>query len=510
MKVMRRWCVWVLLVGSLVLALPGAAQSSWEVLVYNDYMAHFGVIIAVSGEGSRMIQLPDMPFPPSAGVETDPTSISTTDASLSPDGRWLAVVHAARDGSVARLLIADVLNGACCWFYQSLPVVYAIDLGDFDPTSTRLALSYVGEGADGEPFVGGMAIIPPQLLEDTAAQTVPMTLQTPLLPDLPAGVWARMGRWLDDGIRFSPNCYACDGGFMGEYSIWNPDTNIFIAHSGEFFTGFGERLDATGEMIVAGNDTNYVSGTEMGMFPPSNVIRYTPGGMIDGPDARVVFADPRLLDISEVHWVLDGQAVLIVSPEPYWVLLYRDGTVREIGGVLGHYFFAGTPDGWLTRSGDEEGNITLWHWTETGNIQVAIYGAGADTRLLRAALLGTRLPQPPPAFPVVLPPDPRQLLNLQPPPPAAVNPCSGAPPSRLMVGRQGRVTPGDPNRVRSEPGLTNTTVLGQIPGGGYFMVMDGPVCDASTGINWWLVSYGALTGWTAEGQGDAYFVEPAF
>src|SRR5690606_29098321 len=130
-------------------------------------------------------------------------------------------------------------------------VVHAFDLGGFDPTSTRLALSYVGEGTNGEPFAGGMAIIPPQVDERAVAQIIPMTQQVPLLPDLPAGIWARMGRWEADGIRFAPNCYACDGGFIGEYSLWNPDTNIFIAHSGEFFTGFGERLDSTGEMIVA-------------------------------------------------------------------------------------------------------------------------------------------------------------------------------------------------------------------------------------------------------------------
>lgn len=504
----RLLLVWVVIAVSLITTAPGSAQGQWEVLAYTDFMGHFGRILAVAADGSRVIDTPNIPVAtlpdlPAGGY------YMTTDASLSPDGRWLAVVHAVSDGSAAELMIADVQRGVCCWSYRPLPVVYAFDLGGFDPTSTRLALSYVGEGTNGEPFTGGMAIIPPQFDESAVPQVVPMGFERPLLPELPAGVWARMGRWEADGIRFAPNCYACDGGYMGEYAIWHPDTNTFSAHSGEFFTGFGERLISTGEMIFAGYDTDYVSGTEMGMFPPSNVIRYSAAGTLDEESSYVVFADPRLLDIRSVHWVLDGRAVLIVTLEGYWVLLYRDGTVREIGGVRGHRFFTGTPDGWLTRSGDEEGSNTLWHWTETEKVLVDSYGSGADIRVLHLMPMEQNLSRQPQGFPFWPPPSPEQMLTLQAPPISAEETCPGAPPSRLLVARQARVTPGDPNRVRSAPSLTGTSILGQIPGGSYFMVMDGPVCDTSAGIVWWLVHYGDLAGWTAEGQGNTYFLEPA-
>jgi len=74
------------------------------------------------------------------------------------------------------------------------------------------------------------------------------------------------------------------------------------------------------------------------------------------------------------------------------------------------------------------------------------------------------------------------------------------------VNHQGRVLPGAANNLRSAP-TTNSQLLGQIPGGGVFSVLEGPSCD-QTGIAWWRVTYQNLTGWTGEGQGDTYWVEP--
>jgi hypothetical protein len=83
--------------------------------------------------------------------------------------------------------------------------------------------------------------------------------------------------------------------------------------------------------------------------------------------------------------------------------------------------------------------------------------------------------------------------------------CPGFMPSRLVVGGQGRVTPGSPNRLRSAP--ATGTILMNIPGGGIFDVLEGPVCT-SNGIAWWRVNYDGTIGWTGEGQGTTYWVEP--
>lgn len=93
-----------------------------------------------------------------------------------------------------------------------------------------------------------------------------------------------------------------------------------------------------------------------------------------------------------------------------------------------------------------------------------------------------------------------------PPPPPT---CQLA--NRLTVGGQGRVTPGLPNVVRSAPGTqstgANSVVIGQIPGGGVFSVLGGPQCGTDRRW-WWLVNYNGTVGWTGEGEGSTYWVEP--
>lgn len=92
-------------------------------------------------------------------------------------------------------------------------------------------------------------------------------------------------------------------------------------------------------------------------------------------------------------------------------------------------------------------------------------------------------------------------------------PPSCALPTRLTIGGVARVTPGDPNVLRSAPGTrstgANSVVIGSIPGGGAFTVNGGPVCG-SDGRWWWYVNYNGQVGWTAEGDGASYtyWLEP--
>ena len=68
--------------------------------------------------------------------------------------------------------------------------------------------------------------------------------------------------------------------------------------------------------------------------------------------------------------------------------------------------------------------------------------------------------------------------------------------------------PGLPNAVRNAPGTgSGSVVIGEIPGGGGFSVISGPQCG-NDGRTWWQVNYSGVTGWTAEGEGGAYWVEP--
>jgi uncharacterized protein YraI len=83
--------------------------------------------------------------------------------------------------------------------------------------------------------------------------------------------------------------------------------------------------------------------------------------------------------------------------------------------------------------------------------------------------------------------------------------CPGAPPIRLLVGQPGRVTPGAANNMRDIPS-TGGAKVGSIPGEAVFDVVGGPQC--ADGYTWWRVSYQGTTGWTANGAGDEYWVEP--
>lgn len=86
--------------------------------------------------------------------------------------------------------------------------------------------------------------------------------------------------------------------------------------------------------------------------------------------------------------------------------------------------------------------------------------------------------------------------------------CPNALPSRLIAGSYGRVMPYPelPNRIRSAPNYGGA-VLGHIPAGATFYIISGPNCADNTA--WWQVSYNGITGWTAEGSGPVYWLEPA-
>ncbi len=94
----------------------------------------------------------------------------------------------------------------------------------------------------------------------------------------------------------------------------------------------------------------------------------------------------------------------------------------------------------------------------------------------------------------------------EPPPsdPVTYN-CPGAPPLRLAVGGQGQVTPGLPNKLRSQPSISGAQI-GTLEEGTVFSVVGGPHC--ADGYTWWKVSAGGVEGWTASGSGGEYWVAP--
>jgi hypothetical protein len=84
--------------------------------------------------------------------------------------------------------------------------------------------------------------------------------------------------------------------------------------------------------------------------------------------------------------------------------------------------------------------------------------------------------------------------------------CEGTQPSRLTPNTLARVAEATiPNNVR-DAASTAGTLVGQIPGGATFTVIQGPVC--ADGYAWYEIQFGDLIGWTAEGTSDTYWLEP--
>ncbi len=476
-----------------------AQDDNWTMTLFMDMSMPSGYVLNVTPTTNQ--QIGDILHFPAAS-----SSFKANNARLSPDGRYLAVTMWDQNTGVASpIFVADLHNNVCCFLFPPpINFLLAVDLGNFDPSSHLLAYSYVGSDVENGEQHGGIAVVDvTSPNEDSTVYNISMAAVTAGMTRFSGGAWAKMGAWGANGIEFFPNCYACEGVFQGEYALWNPLANTTQEYSGKFFNGFGDTLAATGEMVWVERNDNYPGEPTDGPFPPPNVVRYSPSGSPNDPTAGIIFSDSNILNVGKAYWVQGGQAVLVVAPsDQHWVLVSRDGSRREMPHQLGTYFIAGTPTGWLFEAGNEEGSYEFYSYNADTDTTTLVGGYGGQDRpiVVSNPQMGTN------------PARVTGLFGLLPPgigPGSAATPapqCTGFMPSRLVVGQQGRVTPGISNRIRNQPGLSST-ILGQMPAGAVFDVLEGPVCDAA-GIAWWRVRFGAVEGWTAEGQGSDYFTEP--
>jgi len=104
------------------------------------------------------------------------------------------------------------------------------------------------------------------------------------------------------------------------------------------------------------------------------------------------------------------------------------------------------------------------------------------------------------------------ITDSTPPPPIPTPtpyPPGQCPPTHPTVFEPGelvQVSPGPPNNLRATPSV-NGRVLGVLPAGTMVTVLSTPVCV--DGFNWYNVQYTHGSGWTAEGDGTEYWLQPA-
>ena len=518
---MNHRSIWLLLS---ILALGMAGVTGWaqpaarEVALYTervDASGRHGEVLFVGDDGT----LSAVPVPPAFYPLGYPDNYQLTELALSPDGTKLAgVFYPAMGGNALPVMIADLTLGACCVVLASpLAQVYAYDLAGFSPDGTQIALSYVGESGSGaDPFTGGMLVA--DVASGAVVQMTDMAAAMAGRGEAGPAAWALMGDWTDIGVQWAPNCYACEGAFEGEYSLWMPAKSSFLPSSGVYFSPFADTLAGTGETLYAGQSPAYPVSPDPAMIPIPNVIQYLPAGTLPTfaalGTAPVVFFDPATLDLGEgARWVSNGTSFLVAPPNTAnWTLKDRLGGAQSIPAAAGARWLVGTASGWLAvNPGSAITDLVRYVASPAGAFGAVIdQTSGTDAfyngyRVLDAPDLGDGVTPLPP--PVVLPP----AVALPTLPPAVVATpiavqCPGFLPSRLVPGQLARVTPGDPNNLRALPNVS-APLVGRMPGESVFTVMTGPVCDPA-GMAWWQVTYNGLIGWTVEGQGSAYFLEP--
>lgn len=500
----------VMLIALLFLVLPFAAfaqaDDSQVVLFHGTRGADFStlggelLVLSLADASIQTIPLPPQLFPVGNVI---------SGLSLSPDHRYLAVASQnTTNESAPPILILDLQSDSCCVTVH-LPWrdVAMYELGDFSPDSGRLALAWFGF-IDRTTYDSTAGIMTVDAATGIILQAISMADVRSALGLGYTPTFATIGAWREDGIRWIENCYACEPDFEGEWMIWTPETNSFTVNSGEYFSFvFGDVLPATSEMLYTGQSAQFPVSQEPAYLPIPNVVYYIHDAPIptftEPTTAPVIYFDENQLDISGGgHWVLDGQAVL-VSPymSSQWTLLYRDGTRQSVTVPVNSTFLLGTPNGWLTLNDDPNGAALTMYTVEGAEVLATPLGMTLPeneyVEVLDAPELGGSVT------------DLGAFATVEPrfPPVSETGTCPGLLPTRLTVHTLARVTPGVPNRLRANPSLDGA-ILTEIPGGAEIYLLQGPTCDTANGIIWWQVGYNNLIGWTAEGQGDTYFVEP--
>ena len=481
-----------------------------------DASGRHGEVLFVADDGTlATVPVPDALYP--AGY---PDSIVLGDIVLSPDGSHLAAAfYEMAGGNALPLMIADLTRALCCTFVAApLAEVYSYDLSGFSPDGTQLAFSFVGSAEGGAiPYTGGMALA--DTVSGALTEVVSMDEAMTGIGQPPSAIWAFMGPWTDPGIEWTPNCYACEGVYEAEYSLWLPHKGSFVTHSGDYFSLFADNLAVTDETLYAGQSSLYPVSPEPAMLPIPNVIQYLGSGIPPTfatlGAAPVVYFDVDTLDLGDgAHWVVNGDDFLVTPPNRDWTLVSRAGLTRSIPAPAGADFLMGTVDGWLAAIPGPSGvDLVRYVNSPAGPFGAVIDRTQARTDY-RAGYIGLYAPPLGEGVAPVAPPTvPPPAVNLPTPlPPVSATPfpavvqCPGFLPSRLVPGQLGRVTPGDANNLRALPNVS-APLVGRMPGSAEFVVMTGPVCDPA-GLAWWQVTYSGLIGWTVEGQGNTYFLEP--
>jgi hypothetical protein len=262
----------------------------------------------------------------------------------------------------------------------------------------------------------------------------------------------------------------------------------------------------SGEMALALHDPNF-SALEA---PPMLGISYNAVGRGFADNAlTTVWADGTHYHYTP-RWAAGGQWLLYLAQgealDDNWNVVLAGGTPADnqqiaLGPNVQRVW--GTPDGYLAL--DDAGALLFMNQFEV-EASAASFGVpvfqipdAQQADVIYVSDTGAfALPAvAEPGAAVVAAPDDMAVAQVG---------CEGAPRIRLAVGMTARVVfaNGLPLRVRTAPG---GEIVTQIPEGTVFSILAGPQCRGS--FAWWQIrTTDGIEGWSAEGGGNGYFVEP--
>lgn len=424
------------------------------------------------------------------------------DVRISPDGRYGVFTATLMDNRIG-LGFYDFQQGAFLQTHSAQPneIISLGNPNSFFSDMSGIAIAFYTQTDAGitdwriinfDPKTGNVLNLLQKSDNDVPAQVVG-------LGAYPYVFYAQDGT----GYRFQMIPYAVGGSVNYEAYTWNPVTDV-VTSDGMITTEL-DILPTTNFIVETGYEVGLPSVSLDGPIPILNVV--TQRNSFDVAPTQL-FHDAGASLFSPV-WLRNGEWYAYDAAMPndisYWVIrsvvgdssyLFSDITPREIFG---------TSEGYLL---DYEGQTFIASTELDSSNQPVIYEAPAndEARVVYVTPIGS-------FFTLAAVADGGVVVNAPTSTPTAQQPvatCDAAPPICLAAGMTARVTftNGSVLRVRQAPGGTIITELSEGTG---FKVVEGPTC--LDGFNWWkieleIVNGGSLTGWSAEGDADNYYIEP--
>ena len=450
------------------------------------------------------------------------TPAGALDMRISPNGRYMVEVGTLTTGLMA-VGIFDFQSGNWVQVHIASPGE-EINLGYryiFDPNSTHVAVGFmVADYSAPSWHVSVFDLASGAELASLNSGEVPSSTPTPQL-ERPAVRYYTVDS-VGEVVHIQLVRYGTEGSETWPAYAWHPWPTTSIAPS-PYTRTEGDVHFSSGEEIFAYYDTNYTRLPPNGPAPSYNAIgRAMP--TLATPSITTVWVDGTDYHYN-ARWAKNNEWVLFWTDngagQQTWNAAYTNvhpNTSTLLGPTVTDV--AGTPDGYLkvttslgiyhvTDLMDYLAGTQVFQASGPGPLRIVyVTPAGAAFALPN---LGVGVPVNPgtvvtlnPSVIVTVPPVP--VFTLQPTLPAPAMMCPGAPPPRLTVGGQARVTftDGTPLRVRATPGGEYIT---QLPEGTVVQVIGGPQCQGQ--FTWWQIqTTDGTQGWSAEGDMEDYYLEP--